>query len=400
MASEVDVVVPSVGESVSEGAIGKWFFKDGDVVNKDEPLFELDSDKASMEVPATESGRLKIMAKAGETVSVGATVARIDTSVKAGAKKESSPKTEAESKPIMDPKPQKSSTSGPAIQLAEEKIKQFSPSQRRAIRHGEMSPEQAPSKAKSAEKPQERKSSGLPGRREKMTSLRKTIAKRLLHSQQSTATLTTFNEVDMSRILELRKKLQSQFQNENEIKLGFMSFFSAGVVHALKEFPIVNAFIDGEEIVHPDGYHIGIAVSTDKGLVVPVLRNVEELSYAGIEKGIASLAEKARDGKLSISEMQGGSFTVTNGGIFGSLLSTPILNPPQSAILGMHKTEMRPIAIEKADGSYGVEVRPMMYLALSYDHRIIDGATSVGFLVKVKEYLENISEEKILAVKV
>ena len=401
MASEVDVIVPSVGESVSEGAIGKWFFKDGDVVHKDEPLFELDSDKASMEVPATESGRLKIMAKAGETVSVGSTVARIDTSVKESAPRDSTQKSESGTKPLTEPKPQSSPTRGPAPQVGEDKIKQFSPSQRRAIRHGEMSADaRAMPKASEPSSSPERKSSGLPGRREKMSSLRKTIAKRLLHSQQSTATLTTFNEVDMSRILELRKKLQAKFQKENDIKLGFMSFFSAAVVHALREDPIVNAFMDGEEIVHPDGYHIGIAVSTDKGLVVPVLRNVEELSYAGIEKGIASLAEKARDGKLSIAEMQGGSFTLTNGGIFGSLLSTPILNPPQSGILGMHKTEMRPLAIEKADGSYAVEVRPMMYLALSYDHRIIDGATSVGFLVKVKEYLENVSEEKILSAKV
>jgi 2-oxoglutarate dehydrogenase E2 component (dihydrolipoamide succinyltransferase) len=395
MANEVDVVVPVVGESVSEGAIGKWFFKDGDVVHKDDTLFELDSDKASMEVPATESGRLKIMAQAGETVLVGATVGKIDTSVKVNGNatpKESTPATKAAPSAAKAQEVTSSSKPAPSPASAEQ-LKSFTPSQRKAIRHGDLRPEAAKAGAAVAT----RQSSGLPGRREPMSSLRKTIAKRLLQSQQSTATLTTFNEVDMSAILQLRKKVQADFQKKEGVKLGFMSFFTAAVVHALREYPIVNAFIDGEEIVHPDGFHMGIAVSTDKGLVVPVLRHTESLSYAGIEKGIASLAEKARDGKLSISEMQGGSFTITNGGIFGSLLSTPILNPPQSGILGMHKTEHRPIAIEKADGSYAVEVRPMMYLALSYDHRVVDGATSVGFLVKVKEYLEKVGEDKILA---
>ncbi|TVQ80155.1 MAG: 2-oxoglutarate dehydrogenase complex dihydrolipoyllysine-residue succinyltransferase [Bradymonadales bacterium] len=418
MANEIDVTVPPVGESVSEGAIGRWFFKDGDLVKKDQPLFELDSDKASMEVPASETGRLKILAQAGETVAVGATVAKIDTAAESTATgsgsngKASSPKaasgkakkaepmssgsetqakdSEASMTKTQSAEPQRPKQEAP--RLDDSKIKKFSPSQRRAIRHGEIQPEKlSPSL-----------SSGIldTARREKMSPIRKTVAKRLLQSQQSTATLTTFNEVDMSSLLALRSKLKDDFQKKFGIKLGFMSFFTAAVVAALREFPTVNSHIDGDEIVHPDGYHIGIAVSSERGLVVPVLKHCESLSYAEIEQGIADLAEKARQGKVSISDMQGGSFTITNGGVFGSLLSTPILNPPQSGILGMHKTEHRPVAVQKESGEFEVTVRPMMYLALSYDHRLIDGSTSVGFLVKIKDYLETVSEEKVLAPQV
>jgi 2-oxoglutarate dehydrogenase E2 component (dihydrolipoamide succinyltransferase) len=256
------------------------------------------------------------------------------------------------------------------------------------IRHGELSISQA--------------NTGMPQlgsskeTRTPMSSLRKTIAQRLMYSQQSTATLTTFNEVDMSQVMSVRNQLKESFQSKHGVKLGFMSFFSAAVLHALKAYPLVNCHIDGSDVVDPGSTNLGIAVSTERGLVVPVIRDAAGLSYAQLEKSIAQLAEKARDGKLSIPDMQGGSFTITNGGVFGSLLSTPILNPPQSGILGMHKTEHRPMAIEK-EGKWTVEVRPMMYVAFSYDHRLIDGATSVGFLVKVKEYLEAVTTQQVMA---
>ncbi|PIR22825.1 MAG: dihydrolipoyllysine-residue succinyltransferase [Deltaproteobacteria bacterium CG11_big_fil_rev_8_21_14_0_20_45_16] len=395
MGAVVDVVVPAVGESVSEGAIGRWFYKDGDIVEKDKPLFELDSDKASMEVTASESGKLKILATAGETVKIGATVAKIDVSEKIsngnGAGKS---KKTASSPQAIDPKAPKVETlsATPEASLNQEKwedteIRRFTPSQRKAIRHGEMKPN-----ASTAGLVDDEKLSRSP-----MSSLRRTIAQRLLHSQQSTATLTTFNEIDMSQLLSVRNELKDEFQKKFEIKLGFMSFFSAAVVAAIKDYPLVNSHIDGSDIVAPSHINLGIAVSTDRGLVVPVIRRAESLSYAQLENAIAGLADKARNGKLSIPEMQGGTFTLTNGGVFGSLLSTPILNPPQSGILGMHKTEHRPMAIQKKDGTWSVEVRPMMYVALSYDHRLIDGATSVGFLIRVKDYIENVTKELVMA---
>lgn len=402
MANEIEVLVPSVGESVSEGSIGRWFRKDGDIVKKDEPLFELDSDKASMEVPANESGKLKILVAEGEVVKVGAAVARIDTSAAGaeGSKKEASSKSKtAPSKTALktEAETQASGSASEASKVAETskvkavdeaKIRQFTPSQRKAIRHGKLEP--------TAAKPNLGGGTGAELRKP-MSALRKTIAQRLLHSQHSTATLTTFNEVDMGRLMSVRKNVQEKFQKDFGTKLGFMSFFSKACIEALKHYPLVNSHIDGDEIVEATGVHLGVAVSTERGLVVPVMRNAENLSYAEIELQIAALAEKARNGKLSIPDMQGGSFTITNGGIFGSLLSTPILNPPQSGILGMHKVEHRPMAIQREDGGFDVQVRPMMYVALSYDHRLIDGATSVGFLVKVKEYLESVTEDLIFA---
>ncbi len=391
--SVVEVVVPSVGESVSEGSIGRWFRKDGDIVKKDEPLFELDSDKASMEVTAASSGKLQILVKEGQVVTIGSTVAKIDTSAASsngnGTKAESKPaKAEAAPAPkeapkAAEPKPAPSA----AAPVEDDKIRAFTPSQRRAIRHGELKMNEA--------KPGLPSMAGANEKRTPMTSLRRTIAQRLMYSQQSTATLTTFNEVDMTNVLSVRSQLKDSFQTRFGVKLGFMSFFSAAVLDALKSYPIVNQHIDGNDIVDPGSINLGIAVSTERGLVVPVIRNADRLNYGELEKAIAELAEKAREGRLSIPEMQGGTFTLTNGGVFGSLLSTPILNPPQSGILGMHKTEHRPIAIEK-NGKWEVEVRPMMYLAFSYDHRLIDGATSVGFLVKVKEYLETITTSKVM----
>ncbi len=397
MSESIDVVVPTIGESVSEGTIGKWFFKEGDSVQKDQPLFELDSDKATLEVPASASGKLsKILVPAGKTASVGAKVAVIElgngASVRASAasaKAEAAPKTDAAaaaSAPVGATKeaPVAAATPAPVVDL-----KGYSPSKRKAIREGTLAPS-APASA------------GLFGDdsareiRKPMSTLRKRIAERLLESQQTTATLTTFNEVDMSRSMEIRKKLKDSFEKQYGVKLGFMSFFSKAVMHALNAYPDVNARIEGDELVYPQFINLGIAVSTERGLVVPVIRDAQNLSYVQIEQKIAELAEKARAGKLQIPEMQGGTFTVTNGGVFGSLLSTPIINPPQSGILGMHKIENRPMAIEK-NGKYEVEVRPMMYIALSYDHRLIDGATSVGFLVKVKEYLETVTEDLVKA---
>jgi len=396
MSESIDVVVPTIGESVSEGTIGKWFFKEGDSVQKDQPLFELDSDKATLEVPASASGKLsKILVPAGKTASVGAKVAVIElgngtvSKTSASAKAEPAPQaasTAAASAPAGATKEAPTSTTTPAPVVD---LKGYSPSKRKAIREGTLAPS-APA------------STGLFGDdsarevRKPMSTLRKRIAERLLESQQTTATLTTFNEVDMSRSMEIRKKLKDSFEKQYGVKLGFMSFFSKAVMHALNTYPDVNARIEGDELVYPQFINLGIAVSTERGLVVPVIRDAQNLSYVQIEQKIAELAEKARTGKLQIPEMQGGTFTVTNGGVFGSLLSTPIINPPQSGILGMHKIEHRPMAIDK-NGKYEVEVRPMMYIALSYDHRLIDGATSVGFLVKVKEYLETVTEELVKA---
>lgn len=402
MAEQVNVVIPTIGESVNEGTIGRWFFKDGDLVKKDQPVLELDSDKATLEVPATASGKLKILVPAGKTAAVGALVAVIepDSSALSQAVKsapQASTVTAAAPSPATAPSPAIAEpTLAPASpapsKVSDSDLKGFGPAKRKAIREGTF---QAPSAAQSSG-PNLFGDDSAREIRKPMTTLRKRIAERLLQSQQTTATLTTFNEVDMSRSMEVRKKLKDSFEKTHGVKLGFMSFFSKAVIHALKAYPDVGARIEGGDLVYPQFVHLGIAVSTERGLVVPVLRDAQMLSYAEIEKKIGDLAERARAGKLQIPEMQGGTFTITNGGVFGSLLSTPIINPPQSGILGMHKIEQRPMAIEK-DGKYSVEVRPMMYVALSYDHRVIDGATSVGFLVKVKEYLENVTEAEVLA---
>jgi 2-oxoglutarate dehydrogenase E2 component (dihydrolipoamide succinyltransferase) len=412
MAQEVEVVIPSIGESVSEGTIGRWFFKEGDLVQKDQPLLEVDSDKATLEVPASTSGKLiKILVPAGKTAAVGARVALIDASAESGTAQTSQSATASVQKTSPESKPEPRSTpishslkespkempapSGPAAKesnVVSMDLKGFSPSKRKAIREGHMPAPQpgGPASFLSTDDPREV--------RKPLSTIRKRIAERLLESQQTTATLTTFNEVDMSRAMELRKQLKDQFEKSHGVKLGFMSFFSKAVIYALQEYPDVNARMEGDEIVYPQFVNLGIAVSTERGLVVPVVKDAQSLSFAGIESKMMDLAERARVGKLQIAEMQGGTFTVTNGGVFGSLLSTPIINPPQSGILGMHKIEHRPIAREKApkSGEFTVEVKPMMYIALSYDHRLIDGATSVGFLVKVKEYLESVVTEAMV----
>ncbi len=406
MAEKINVVIPTIGESVSEGTIGKWFVKEGDVVHKDQPLLEVDSDKATLEVTASATGRLKIIVPAGKTAAVGALVGVIEsdgtgTTAKAPAaantgisaaeiktvlSSQPNPQNGAQAAaPLTKPAaPASSTSSSPAY--ASEELKGFGPSKRRAVRSGVLTPT-----------PSIFGEGSQNVIRQPMSTIRKKIAQRLLESQQTTATLTTFNEVDMSAAMNARTQLKAEFEAKFGTKLGFMSFFAKAVTEALAQFPDVNARIEGDDIVYPQHVNLGIAVSTERGLVVPVLKNAQVLSYGELEKKIAELADRARSGKLQIPEMQGGTFTLTNGGVFGSLLSTPILNPPQSGILGMHKIEHRPIAIAKSEGGFSVEVRPMMYVALSYDHRIIDGATSVGFLVKVKEYLEKVTPQQVMA---
>ncbi|OQW53735.1 MAG: hypothetical protein A4S09_06725 [Proteobacteria bacterium SG_bin7] len=389
----VNVVIPSVGESIVEANIGKLFVNSGDWVEKNSPIFEIETDKATVEVVAPDSGQLALKVNQGDTVAIGATAGTIDNSVPPPTNRKTSPTptpTSVASKPSAPPP---LSTPTPAVTafgggggLMEVEMKGIGPGKRKAIREGKMPmPSQGPSLGFDLVGEQERKP---------MSAIRKKIAERLVYSQQSTATLTTFNEIDMSRVMSLREKLKDDFQNKNGIKLGFMSFFAKAMCYAISHVPAINGFIEDEEVVLNKSVHLSIAVSTDRGLVVPVIRNCQSLSYSQIEKEVARLADKARLGKLGIEEMMGGTTTLTNGGIFGSLLSTPILNPPQSSILGLHKTEFRPMAIAKEGGGWNVEVRPMMYVALSYDHRLIDGKESVTSLVKVKEYLETIVSEK------
>lgn len=411
MGAQVNVIIPTIGESISEGTIGRYFFKDGDIVQKDQTLFEVDSDKATLEVPSPATGKLKIMVPAGKTAKVGTLVAVIEASgngdsvqaskkdaVKMPASTEKKTASKAEQSkieisvtPIQTLKNEETAkvSTAPTDNFSDDQLKDYGPAKRKAIRSGAMKLPSQGSGMFFDESTNEM--------RKPMTTLRKRIAERLLQSQQTTATLTTFNEIDMSKSMAVRSKLKDSFQQKFGVKLGFMSFFSKAVVEALKAYPDVNARIDGDDLVYAQNINLGIAVSTDRGLVVPVIRNAQDLSFSGFEKKIAELAEKARDGKLQIPDMQGGTFTLTNGGVFGSLLSTPILNPPQSGILGMHKIEHRPLAVENGQGGYNVEVHPMMYVALSYDHRIIDGATSVGFLVKVKEFMESVTEAQVMA---
>ena len=388
MAERVNVVIPTIGESVNEGTIGKWFFKEGDLVAKDQPLFELDSDKATMEVPAATTGKLAILVPAGKTATVGATVATIEPMNGQAAKSNKAAKESTAPTPSPAVTTPAVAVPAPAPSVDDSLLKTLGPAKRKAVRDGSWKPpaNQNPFWDESGE--------GID--RVAMTTLRKRIAERLLESQQTTATLTTFNEIDMSAVNAVRTQLKDEFQKKYSAKLGFMSFFSKAVIEALKAYPTVNARIEGDEILYPSFVNLGIAVSTERGLVVPVIKAAQSLSYGDLELKIADMAERARTQKLSIPEMSGGTFTITNGGIFGSLLSTPIINPPQSGILGMHKIEPRPKAIPKPDGGFSVEVRPMMYVALSYDHRLIDGATSVGFLVKVKEYLETVTAKSVL----
>ena len=380
-----DLVVPTLGESVTEATVSKWLKQVGDPVKADEPVVELETDKVSVAVPSPETGVLsEIKIQAGTTVNVGAVLGTVGAGTTNVAKKE----------PVKAPEPVKSKITeiptikkeilSPAVKrIVEEKridISTISGSGRDGrILKGDllesMGLPSAPSTARAAKGDEERV---------KMTRLRSTIAKRLKEAQNNAAMLTTFNEIDMSRIIEMRAEYKDGFQKRYGVKLGFMSFFVRSCVEALKAFPVINAEIQQDEIVYKNYYNIGVAVGTEKGLVVPVVRDADELSLADIEKQIIALGEKAKTGQLSIDELQGGTFTITNGGIYGSMLSTPILNPPQSGVLGMHNIVQRAVVVEGK-----VEVRPIMYLALSYDHRIIDGKDAVSFLVRVKEYLED-----------
>ena len=380
-----DLVVPTLGESVTEATVSKWLKQVGDPVKADEPVVELETDKVSVAVPSPESGVLsEIKIQAGSTVNVGAVLGSIGAGTTNAPKKESVKAPEPAKPKTAEVPTSKKEILSPAVKrIVEEKridISTISGSGRDGrILKGDllesMGLPSAPSTARAAKGDEERV---------KMTRLRSTIAKRLKEAQNNAAMLTTFNEIDMSRIIEMRAEYKDGFQKRYGVKLGFMSFFVRSCVEALKAFPVINAEIQQDEIVYKNYYNIGVAVGTEKGLVVPVVRNADELSFADIEKQIIALGEKAKTGQLSIEELQGGTFTITNGGIYGSMLSTPILNPPQSGVLGMHNIVQRAVVVEGK-----VEVRPIMYLALSYDHRIIDGKDAVSFLVRVKEYLED-----------
>lgn len=399
----LEIKVPPVGESITEVVLSRWVKNDGDFVEMDEIIAELESDKATFELTAEQSGTLKVVASEGDTLEIGAVVCTIEAGGAAPAKeaKAEAPKAEA---PAADkaaaPVAEKSSSesyatgtpSPAAAKILAEKgvdaanVKGSGVDGR--ITKEDANNAQAGKPAAKAEAPKAAPAAPVAGsrneRREKMSPLRKTVAKRLVAVKNETAMLTTFNEVNMKPIMDLRAKYKDQFKEKHGVGLGFMSFFTKAVCEAAKDFPAVNARIEGEEIVYNDFVDVSIAVSAPKGLVVPIIRNADSMSLAQIEKTVIELATKARDSKLTIEEMTGGTFTITNGGVFGSMMSTPIINAPQSAILGMHNIIERPIAENKE-----VVIRPMMYIALSYDHRIIDGRESVGFLVRVKQLLED-----------
>jgi 2-oxoglutarate dehydrogenase E2 component (dihydrolipoamide succinyltransferase) len=389
--AKIEMKVPSPGESITEVQISRWLKKDGDYVEKDEELCEVDSDKATLTLNAESSGAIKILAKEGETIKVGSVVCTIDDSVSAPiaakAKQEVvvTPVKETAKTPVIDKPSEKLESYAQGIpSVAAEKLMR-----EKNISAAQVTPSGKGGRITKADVlnpviPSLRKTAGSrTEKREPMTMLRKKVAERLVSVKQETAMLTTFNEVDMSVIMDIRKQYKDVFKEKYGVGLGFMSFFTKAVCEALLAFPAVNARIDGSDIIYHDYCDVGIAVSAPKGLMVPVIRNAESMTMAEIESKVIELATKARDGKISIDEMTGGTFTITNGGVFGSMLSTPIINPPQSAILGMHNIVERPVAI-----SGKVEIRPIMYVALSYDHRIIDGRESVSFLVKVKQMLE------------
>lgn len=363
---EIEIKIPSVGESINEVTLVKWLKKDGDMVQQDELLCELESEKATFELNAEKPGKLKTLVPENTVLKIGDTVAKIDTSVSAGAVPQQKEETKQEAKaappkptvpeikptPKEEKKPEEKKTAPPPPPVAKSAT----------VTEGNFSRQES---------------------RETMSSLRKTVSRRLVTAKNETAMLTTFNEVDMKAIMDIRQQYKEIYKDQNVISLGFMSFFTRAVCTALKEFPKLNASIDGDEIIYHDFCDISIAVSTPKGLVVPVIRNAESLSLLEIEAHVADLASRGRENKLTLEEMRGGTFTITNGGVFGSLMSTPIINIPQVAILGLHKIQDRPVVM---DGK--IIVRPMMYLALSYDHRIVDGKESVTFLVRVKQLLE------------
>jgi 2-oxoglutarate dehydrogenase E2 component (dihydrolipoamide succinyltransferase) len=419
----VEIRVPVLGESVTEATVGQWFKKVGESVAKDEPLLELETDKVTLEVNASEAGRLEeIIVAEGEDVEVGALLGQIAEGATGSApeEKKEAAKEEVAEKPATTPAPASKSEPAPSESPASSAKGDVLPAAQKlidennldagkirgtgkdgritkgdvleALENGGASPtapasDAAPAAAPAAPAPAAPSGPRAEEAREervKMTRLRKSIAARLKDAQNTAAMLTTYNEVDMSAMLDLRAEYKELFQKKHGVKLGFMSFFTKACIAALQETPAVNAEIDGDDLVYKNYYNMGIAVGTDSGLVVPVLRDADKLSFAEVEKGIAELGKKARDGKLSMADLQGGTFTITNGGVYGSLMSSPILNPPQAAVLGMHKIQERPMVIKGE-----IKVRPMMYLALTYDHRIIDGKEAVTFLVRVKDALED-----------
>ncbi len=401
MSKTLEVKVPAVGESISQVTIAKWLVKEGDYINRDQVIAELESDKATFELNAEAAGTITFVAQEGDDVAVGAVICKIDTSAEAPdqATVPEKAKTEVKAEPakVETPKTETKVESAKATYATGTP----SPAAAKLLTDNGLSATQLKGTGKDGrvtkEDVQNALKNGLPlekptvfggfsreVKKEKMSNLRKTIARRLVVAKNETAMLTTFNEVDMTSVMATRNQYKDKFKEKYGINLGFMSFFTRACTIALTEFPRVNGIIENEHIIQHDYCDVGIAVSTDKGLVVPVIRNAESMSLAQIEMSIGEVAKKARDGKLSLDEMTGGTFTISNGGVFGSLMSTPILNQPQSAILGMHKTQERPVAINGQ-----VVIRPMMYLALSYDHRIIDGKESVSFLVRVKQLLEN-----------
>lgn len=396
-----EVKVPSPGESISEVEIAQWLVEDGEYVTKDQVLCEIDSDKATLELVSEENGAVTRLANEGDVIAVGDVIAKIDTSAK-GEPKAAAPAAEA--KPAEQPKaeaPKTEAKPAPAANSSGKEVKEPSIAAAKMMREQGIDKSRVPGTGKDGRITKQdvlayisggidasQIMAGWGGTRdqsqEKMSSLRRKIATRLVAVKNETAMLTTFNEVDMKPIMDIRKKYKEIFRERHGVGLGFMSFFTKAVTEGLRLYPKVNAMIDGDQMISHNYADIGIAVSSPKGLMVPVVRNAEQMSLAEIEAEIKRLAIKARDGKISIDEMTGGTFTITNGGVFGSMLSTPIINPPQSAILGMHNIVQRPVAINGE-----VHIRPIMYVALSYDHRIIDGKESVSFLVKVKEMLEN-----------
>ena len=388
----LEMKVPSPGESITEVEIAEWLVHDGDFVEKDQPIAEVDSDKATLELPAEESGVITLKAEVGDAVAVGAVVCLIDTSVSKPKEASNSEVSNPTPKPVIDSNPKPFSKSSYATGTS-------SPAAKKILSENGLEADKIKGTGKDGRITKADAINAIPSmgekvntvdrgvKRSKLSMLRRKVAERLVNAKNETAMLTTFNEVDMSPIFELRKQYKEYFKDKHGVSLGFMSFFTLAVVRALELFPAVNSMIDGKEMVSYDFCDISIAVSGPKGLMVPVIRNAEKLSFKGIESEVKRLAIKARDGEITIDEMTGGTFTISNGGVFGSMLSTPIINPPQSGILGMHNIIERPVAVNGK-----VEIRPMMYVALSYDHRIIDGKESVGFLVSVKEALENPQE--------
>jgi 2-oxoglutarate dehydrogenase E2 component (dihydrolipoamide succinyltransferase) len=385
----LEMKVPSPGESITEVEIASWLVEDGDYVEKDQPIAEVDSDKATLELPAEESGVITLKAEEGDAVAVGAVVCLIDmdakrpegsTPVKTEKKEEQPSETRVSSNQVE--KTYATGTASPAAKKILEEKGVSTTAIKGTGRDGRITKDDAVKAVPSMGTPSAGSTRG--GERKKLSMLRRKVAERLVSVKNETAMLTTFNEVDMKPIFDLRKQFKEDFKEKHGVSLGFMSFFTKAVVRALQLFPDVNSMIDGDYKISYDFQDISIAVSGPKGLMVPVIRDAQKLGFRGIENEVKRLAIRARDGEITIDEMTGGTFTITNGGVFGSMLSTPILNPPQSAILGMHNIVERPVAINGK-----VEIRPIMYVALSYDHRIIDGKESVGFLVAIKEALEN-----------